>query len=260
MFLETDTEFIIIWNGLAWRQIIRTPESFSNNFSNSFVALNGTYLDPGNLSYLNSADQFSICGWFKSSSSAKQDIIISSSTYTEGINFYIAPGNTDFLIGKGGTSYSQIRVNPGIYDDGQWHHVACVYDGTQQDMFLYIDGVSVGTPSFIPPSTTRPTAGDNFKLGSSLDGSLDEFAVFDYPLSATDANNIFNGGVPNDLGVNGLNLSPVGWWRMGDGTGDTNSGGGAPANGDVVGTLIDQGNGGDDAAGVNGPTFSTNAP
>jgi hypothetical protein len=40
--------------------------------------------------------------------------------------------------------------------------------------------------------------------------------------------------VPNDLGTDGLNLSPVGWWRMGDNDGGTGT------------TITDQGSGGND--------------
>ena len=46
---------------------------------------------------------------------------------------------------------------------------------------------------------------------------MDEAAIFSTKLTAQNVEDIYNDGVPNDLGTDGLNLSPVGWWRMGDG-------------------------------------------
>ena len=59
---------------------------------------------------------------------------------------------------------------------------------------------------------------------------------------------IYNSGVPTDIGTNGLNLSPLHWWRMGDNDSGTGT------------TITDQGSGSNDASLVNGPTFSTDVP
>jgi len=48
-------------------------------------------------------------------------------------------------------------------------------------------------------------------------GLMDEAAIFSTKLTATQISNIYNSGVPGDIGPNGLNLNPVAWWRMGDG-------------------------------------------
>ena len=84
--------------------------------------------------------------------------------------------------------------------------------------------------------------------GNHVDGFIDEVAIFNSALSATDAANIYNSGVPIDLGSNGLNLSPVGWWRMGDTEGGMST------------TITDQGSGGNNVSFVNNPTFSEIVP
>ena len=89
-----------------------------------------------------------------------------------------------------------------------------------------------------------------------FNGLIDEVALWDSALSASDVTAIYNSGVPADLS----SLSPVNWWRFGDGTGDTDSGGGAPANGDTIGTVVDQGSGGNNATGTNGPLYSNSVP
>ena len=51
---------------------------------------------------------------------------------------------------------------------------------------------------------------------SSFTGNMDEYAIFDTVLSASDVASIYNSGVPNDIsGINYL----IGWWRNGDPTG-----------------------------------------
>ena len=72
--------------------------------------------------------------------------------------------------------------------------------------------------------------------------------MFNSALTATQISNIYNSGVPNDLGTDGLNLSPLGWWRMGDNDGGTGT------------TITDQGSGGNDGTLEGGPTFSTTVP
>jgi len=93
-------------------------------------------------------------------------------------------------------------------------------------------------------------------LSRCFTGNVDEFAIFNSELSASDVTAIYNSGVPADLS----SLSPVGWYRLGDGTGDTDSGGGAPASGDTIGTVVNQGSGGNNATATNGPTYSSTVP
>jgi hypothetical protein len=85
------------------------------------------------------------------------------------------------------------------------------------------------------------------KLGSANiygEGLIDEVALFNSALSASDITSIYNSGAPGDIS----SLNPVGWWRMGD----SNYGSGT--------TITDQGSGGNDGTLVNGPTFSTDVP
>ena len=73
---------------------------------------------------------------------------------------------------------------------------------------------------------------------------IDEVALFNTALSASDITSIYNSGAPGDIS----SLNPVGWWRMGD----NNSGSGT--------TITDKGRGGNDGTFVGGPTFSTDVP
>ena len=89
---------------------------------------------------------------------------------------------------------------------------------------------------------------------SPAEGLIDEVAMFNSALTATQISNIYKGeesggsggtnGVPGSLDT----FNPLGWWRMGDNDGGTGT------------TITDQGSGGNDGTLNGGPTFSTTVP
>lgn len=70
---------------------------------------------------------------------------------------------------------------------GQWHHIACTYDGTTGR--IYIDGVPAGTQtlSITPRTSTAPvTFGYAPSMHSHLPGSLDEIRIYSRALTASE--------------------------------------------------------------------------
>ena len=113
-----------------------------------------------------------------------------------------------------------------------WHLIGVNHNGTSYD--IIIDGVTApnatlnsgSTGSYSIQNATSIISGTDFDdvkvmtntAGSyASEGLVDEFAIWDSALSSSDITAIYNSGVPADLGTNGLDLSPQGWWRMGDG-------------------------------------------
>ena len=138
----------------------------------------------------------------------------------------------------------------------QWVHIlVSVQSGVTNGTNIYLNGsLDKTATTFINAATgtVKVFIGKKSYSGNHIDGFIDEVAMFNSALSATDATNIYNSGTPNDLGTNGLNLNPVAWWRMGDndlGTGTT---------------ITDQGSGGNNVSLINtdgsGPTFSSTVP
>ncbi len=77
--------------------------------------------------------------------------------------------------------------------DGNWHHVATTYDGTNRR--IYLDGVQVAADV---PGTNAATA-VNFRIGSTnngeyFSGTLDEVAIYNNALSATQVQSLAAGG------------------------------------------------------------------
>ena len=113
---------------------------------------------------------------------------------------------------------SQAYASTGVVlSDNTWHHVVCVFDGTQpianDRIKIYIDNVdeALTVNGSLPTSTydftlegTNPTwyLGQNgYSLGADeLRGKLDEYAIYsDVALTALQVNELYNGGTPTTL-------------------------------------------------------------
>ena len=134
--------------------------------------------------------------------------------------------------------------------DTNWHHLAIRWGGA--DYEIYLDGVQVKNADgqVVGNQSKAKIPISNFNVAKRNDnnrffaGLIDEVAIWSTPLSASDTIALYNSGVPSDL----TDLSPNGWWRMGD----NNSGSGT--------TITDQGSGGNNGTLTNGPTFSSSVP
>jgi len=120
-----------------------------------------------------------------------------------------------------------------------------------------LDGVKVGNiydtrgGSAPTPALFTLASGTEFRIGQRGNaafpyaGKIDEVAIFGSTISAGDVTAIYNSGVPADL----TSLSPVGWWRMGDGT---EAGSGT--------TIYDMSSNSNNGTLTNGPAYSTDTP
>jgi hypothetical protein len=139
-------------------------------------------------------------------------------------------------------------------NDGNWHQAVVVVTATTQK--IYVDGsletttsnsYSAGTSFSSATLGRRANAAQRF-----FNGNIDEVAIWNSELSATDVTAIYNGGRPVNLNVNtnGYDNSStlVAWWRMGDNDSGTGS------------TVTDNSANSYNGSLVNGPTFQTTTP
>ena len=223
-----------------------------------------TTLDPSSIG----TGDYSVSFWFNIDSGASEEspyffaFGASSSPHT---NTYQGVG----LTGRIGDGY-KVRINnyftahsPAYTQEvslstsdvvaGNWYHFLFVRDGTS--LTLYKNGSSFLTHSNANVGSNNFNQGSEFRIGYGygassryVDGLIDEFAVFNSALSASNASSIYNSGVPADLAP----FSPLSWWRMGE----NDSG----SNGATIGTVTDQGSGGNNASGDNGALYSNSVP
>jgi hypothetical protein len=98
-----------------------------------------------------------------------------------------------FALGDG-TNFVNGKTN---VNDGQWHHVAAVYDG--KDLSLYVDGkvdgtASVKTSGYLIPTNNYPVLiGENAQsTGRNFNGQIDDVRIWSKARSAEDIANNYN--------------------------------------------------------------------
>ncbi len=235
----------------------RRSTIFNNTKS---IALDGIddYVDCGDNDNLSFGDgvtdlPFSISAWIKIGQTTAQGIFTKygSVSSTREYLFYITGGKLRLLFidaSNGANNFATGTTNLSI---NTWYHVCATYDGSggstaYNGMTLYINGVaeSVTTTggSYTAMSNTTQVVEIGKYLTNELLGNIDEVSIFNSELSQSDITSIYNSGVPNDIS----SLSPLSWWRCGDG--------------DTASILSDNGSGGNDGTMTNFTTFSTDVP
>mgnify|MGYP003123159030 CR=1 FL=1 len=242
--------------------------AFSNLLSASFDG-SDDFLNCGSVTAFNNQTNLSYSLWYKTSQTGKVGLLGGGS----GSSVYHWTGNTMYVHAFNGSNGIHSLTIPTL---GAWHNVILSYEGGATSK-LYVDGIFKSSQS--ASSSTDSNTGTNFAIGKVPGiGGLFANALIDevvyFPSALTDGGGlsagdtaggnvetIYNGGVPGDIS----SLNPVTHWRMGDGEGDVNSGGGDPANGGTIGTVVNQGSfntgsGEGNGTGSNGPPFSTDVP
>mgnify|MGYP001031172172 CR=1 FL=1 len=204
---------------------------------------------------------FSISGWFNANSLNAFHIVTKDGigagrewafrTVSSQLHF--------FAFGTGG-GYIGRKDSTTSLNTGQWYHAVVTYDASKASsgIKLYLNGTRVddadyasGTFTAARNSSTLPRVGAVQRNPTYSNGLIDEVAIFNTELSASDISTLRGGASAGTLGVPAdiSSLNPVGWWRMGDNDGGTGT------------TITNQGSASSiDGTLTNGPTFSTTVP
>ena len=207
-----------------------TPTGFTNLLSTRFDGVDDfaslsstTNLRPTDAEI--NADGFSLSVWVNWTSASggvwANGGAQESGNYTGFSFIVVSDGRIIIRKGDGGGTSSSNRSDAtaaaGSISAGSWTHLAFVLPSANKSTWkIYVNGVSQtlttsGTGGAVSYSGT---AAIGSWATNSFNGAIDECAVFNTELSASDVTTIYNSGVPNDLtGTSGL----VSWWRMGDG-------------------------------------------
>ncbi|MBT4153430.1 MAG: hypothetical protein HOE53_02160 [Candidatus Magasanikbacteria bacterium] len=159
----------------------------------------GDYVTIADDPALDITDKITISAWFKTS--VKDNGIISKGAHNSSDNGdYVLTHDNVNRIGFGlNNSVAYIRSTATTID-GEWHHVVGTYDkdaGGVDEMKLYVDGVLEEVGDY---STAISTSANDLRIGTyysntyNFDGDIDEVAIWNDVLSATDIEAMYRRG------------------------------------------------------------------
>ena len=234
------------------------PPAFSNTKS---LLMDGVdeYVDVGIVDFpQNLLDNFSVSYWVKmapmtgSNYTRRHPVSVSTSVtpLDQTVHLRVWGFNTQYKVriigslsggGEGSTDIS----------DNQWHHIAYTYEydasTTYYTVNIYVDGNTTPEVTAVMRTTggyatkglhtigvlSNYVAPYNLVSATYFPGNIDEVSAFDKVLTTDEINSIYGSGTPSDL----TSLSPVAWYRNGDG--------------DTFPTLTDNGSGGNNGTMTN---------
>jgi hypothetical protein len=242
---NTTSNAIEVSDGTNWQ--VYNPDtatgwSGSNNYSLNFDGTDDQLRSSSVVT--SSAQQGTISAWIKTTNPSSGFIpLFSISNNNSGVtNEWFAfqvdnLGNLELITNNSGTV--ETTQSSFAIDNGNWRHVVATSDGTSRKLFIdgsedtSATGTNTGTWIGDLSTKTACTIGGMRRsadtVNSFFNGNIDELAVWDSALSASQVTNIYKGesdggsggtnGTPGSL----LSFSPKAWWRMGDGA-EANSG------------------------------------
>jgi len=221
-YFETDTKNIIVYDGSYWRGYENDGASGwsgSNSYSLNFDGTDDYTTSTFDPSTLGTGD-FSVSLWFKAAVTGVTHHLFylgDSTANQDYANLNIR--NTNILrlqLGQwsGGAAVARAESTNTI-SSGTWYHVLCQREGTTIKIFVNntqwatvtdsdANTANFGTSSFF--GTFRNTTG-------WYDGKMDEVSIYDKVLSSSERTTLYSSGTPDNV----MSLSPVAWYRMGDG-------------------------------------------
>ncbi|MDP9249382.1 MAG: LamG domain-containing protein [bacterium] len=175
------------WNGSGTHYVAE-----GGGFAGQFDSTSADYIYLNDPVSLQPTSAVTVSAWFKVTPPASSGRIFRKRLYGYGIN--MTAGTLTF------NAYDTARINHSItssstYNDGEWHHVAGVYDGITTE--LYIDGVAENsTPFSAPPGIYYEAGGiaigkDGNGASGLFTGLIDDVRVYDVPLSEASVQNLY---------------------------------------------------------------------
>ena len=199
--------------------LIPSDLQFESPYSNFSLDFDGTnWLDlTSSLTSLNVSTAFSVSCWFKISTNTNYDHIIAAptgwNTWSSGFGLYCNGSGVRFWVDQWNDPSNQ-HVSSGSLNNDQWYHAVCTFN-TTSGLKLYINAgtaiTSAGT-NFTGLSNNIYIASAGSNSGYAFNGSIDEVAIWNSELTASQVNQVYNNGRPGDL----TSLSPMSWSRLGE--------------------------------------------
>lgn len=243
MYFETSTNQLIAWTGSAWIELDSDgtgAASFENRWAASFDGSDKLAVSDSSLAI---NGDLTISLWFNANTFTNWNYIFNLTTFAtvqdskfeaRSLGFYDTKlSSNTYYDGWDDVGATTLQTNT-------WYHAAVVYErtsGTDSGFHtLYLNGsVDKARTAVSMADLTygETTLGESYN-SERFNGYMDEVAVFDAALDASDISAMYNSGTPADLTLAGSyntdrtsNLKA--YWRMGDHSSDSASDGTAIA-------------------------------
>jgi hypothetical protein len=157
---------------------------------------------------------YTLAAWIKPTASGARGIIgwgsYGTARAVNALRLHTATTNNAFRHYWWAADLDANPASPDIFN-GQWHHIAAVYNGATRT--LYLDGVQIAQDS---PGANNST-NLNFRIGSTnngeyFSGAIDDVAVWNSPLSLSEVQSLAGGALPSSVGgtpvINTFTASP----------------------------------------------------
>lgn len=247
---STNAGAIVAYDNGTWRTFANEASAGAWNGNTYSLDLDGVddYIDMGSTFQSTFRSNNSVSLWMKRDRTTGE--APAGVNDTSGQSYFYIDGSSLHFIYKAGST--RVIANGSVsWNTTDWFHVVGTVEQSGSDVVtkVYLNGSLVDSTTGVA-TLSDYTATDTYVAGRRsssffpFQGLIDEVAILNTNLSASDVTAIYNSGVPDDLS----SYSPVGWWRMGDNDSGTGT------------TITDQGSGGNDGTLVNGPSFSSDVP
>lgn len=159
------------------------------------------FIDVGNPSQLNITDKMTVTAWINVTAFDKPyQAIITKGNTSWRLERSASTNNVEFVVNTTDGSYVY-AVGSGVnVNDGQWHHIAGVYDDSLGAINLYIDGVLAGTGESggnIVTNSQPLYIGENAEQrGRYFNGLIDDVRIYKMLSPLAQILNIMAGGSP----------------------------------------------------------------
>lgn len=160
----------------------------------TFVKSNGDYIDCGNTDVLKNLEKFSVSFWVKFDAINGYDSLVCKG-FSGGYSWWIRTVS-DGSAFQFRLQNSQIVESTTTPTTDTWYHVVCVYDGSTIKIY-----VNNGTPDSETAVTDPAKIDQSVNIGRDpglparlLDATLDQVIIFDFPLTASHVDTIYNNG------------------------------------------------------------------
>jgi len=263
---NTTTKDINVSDGAGWR--VYEPDGTTDN-TLSLEFDGGDRLDT---TYsMTSVTSYTVMFWMNSTNTSDYISLVADAAASNNRGSLevwrtSTPGANGFYVIFKDTSASGLNLKNDITNfnslcDGEWHHVAIVFDssGTYTNVSIYKDGSLAASEDartangWSSDLKTSGTSTADFVFGGSrytgalyYTGMMDQMAFFESALTGTNISDIYNGSNGGDLLT--LGFSPAAYYRVGYYSEDTNSDASVASAGQDIGTVADYSGNNNDAS------------